>query len=127
MTPMSNHRIILWSTGLVLLGLFLSVIGLILYEFTPAEDRTWAPAITSIATLGLTLGGVIIMTRAKDRGLQPFARSAWRAIAYATAGAVVIAAIAAAILLEPIIALIIGLVAIQGPVGAWFVSEQLAK
>ena len=53
MTSMSNHRVVLWSTALVLLGLFLSVIGLILHEFTPVEDRSWAPVITAIATSGL--------------------------------------------------------------------------
>ena len=127
MTPMSNHRVVLWSTALVLLGLFLSVIGLILHEFTPIEDRSWAPAITAIATLGLTLGGIIILTRGKDENLQHFARGMWKTVAFATAGAIGVAAVAAAVLLEPILALIIGLVAIQGPVGAWFLSEQLAK
>lgn len=127
MTPMSNHRVVLWSTALVLLGLFLSVIGLILHEFTPIEDRSWAPAITAIATLGLTLGGIIILTRGKDENLQDFARGMWKMVAFATAGAIAVAAVAAAVLLEPILALIIGLVAIQGPVGAWFLSEQLAK
>ena len=127
MTPMSNHRIILWSTGLVIVGLFLSVIGLILHEFTPGPDQTWAPAITALATLGLTLGGVIVISRSKDEALQPFARKMWRTISYVTAGAIVIAAIVSAILIDPIISLIISLVAIQGPIGAWFVSEQLAK
>lgn len=124
---MSHHRIILWSTGLVIVGLFLSVIGLILHEFTPAEDRTWAPVITAIATLGLTLGGIIILSRAKDENLQPFARVMWLTIAHWTAGAIIIAAIVGAVLLDPIISLIVGLVAIQGPVGAWFVSEQMRK
>lgn len=127
MTPMTNHRIILWSTGLVIVGLFLSVIGLILHEFTPGPDQTWAPAITALSTLGLTLGGVIIISRAKDEFLQPFARRMWKIVAYVTAAAIVVAAAISAVLLDPIIALIIGLVAIQGPIGAWFVSEQLGK
>ncbi|WP_182353311.1 hypothetical protein [Flaviflexus huanghaiensis] len=127
MTPLSNHRVILWSTALVLLGLFLSVIGLALHEFTPIDDRSWAPAITAVATLGLTLGGIIILTRGRDDNLQNFARRMWKIVAYATAGAIVLAAITAAILIEPVLAFIIGLVAIQGPVGAWFLSEQFAK
>jgi len=127
MSAMSNHRIILWSTGLVLVGLFLSVIGLILHEFTPATEQTWAPAITAIATLGLTLGGVLVMSRSKDAGLQGFARRMWRVVACASAVAIVAASIVCAFLVEPIIALIVGLVALQGPIGAWFVSEQLGK
>ncbi|WP_182171089.1 hypothetical protein [Flaviflexus equikiangi] len=123
MTP--NHRIILWSTGLVVLGLFLSVIGLILYEFTPAIDRTWAPAITSIATFGLTSGGVLVITRAKDSDLASFARTMWRSVAYITAGAVILAAIVAALMLDPVTSLVVALVALQGPVGAWFVSQQM--
>ncbi|MGO1621360.1 hypothetical protein [Flaviflexus sp.] len=127
MSPMPNHRIILWSTGLVIVGLLLSVIGLILYEFTPATDRTWAPVIPSISTLGLTLVGVLVISRQKDPGLHGFAIRIWKIAAIATAIAIIVAAVAAAVMIDPITSLIIGLVAIQGPIAAWFVSGQLER
>lgn len=122
-----NQRIILWSTGLVVFGLILSVIGLVLYEFTPSESRNWSAAIPSVATLGLTLGGVIIITRAQDPELGDFASNMWKTISYATAAIIAVVLVIAAITLDPVTALILGLVAVQGPIAAWFVSDQLGK
>ncbi|MEZ7898439.1 MAG: hypothetical protein QMB98_06460 [Flaviflexus sp.] len=122
-----NQRIILWSTGLVVFGLILSVIGLVLYEFTPAGSRNWSAAIPSVATLGLTLGGVIIITRAQDPELGDFASNMWKTISYATAAIIAVVLVIAAITLDPVTALILGLVAVQGPIAAWFVSDQLGK
>lgn len=127
MSSMPNHRIILWSTGLVVVGLFLSVIGLAVYELTPSEDRTWAPAIPAIATLGLTLGGVLIISRSKDSELQSFAGAMWKRVAYATGAVIVVVALIAAILIDPISALIMAAVALQGPIAARVLSDQFTR
>lgn len=127
MNRIPNHRIILWSTGLVVLGLILSIIGLILYEFTPTQNRSWAPAIPSVATLGLTLGGIIVISRSKDPNLADFAPRLWKYVSYGTLATIIVVLVVAAITIDPITALILGLVAIQGPVGARFVSDQLGR
>lgn len=118
---MSQRSVLLFSTGLVGLGLILSLLGLAGYAATPPQARTWAPIIPAIATAGLTIAGALIITRAP---LSREAGALWRKAAQWTA----LAIIAATIILAfgaPLPSVLMAIIALQGPLAAEIVGRKM--
>ena len=115
------------ATALALIGLALSALGVVLAEFTPEENVSWALAIPALATAGLVAGALLVIARA-PRLETPLAWSAllWRRVGLGTAAAILLAtALAAAE--APVQGIVMGLIAIQGPVAAYLLSRHLSR
>ena len=118
-----RQHIVLSATGLAVFGLVLSLLGYALATFTPEVAVTWALAIPAIATAGLTIGTIIVIVKAPHLS-SPLAWSArlWRKVAIVT-GLVVVIASAVAALSDVMQGVILGLVALQGPVAAHMLAR----
>lgn len=116
-----TRQTILSATGLVLIGLVLSILGLAMHTLTPPEGRTWAPVLPAIATCGLTVCGAWVIARKPS---AERAGRAWHLTALITAAAIVAAAIALAGAGMLPVALM-AVVALQGPLAAEVVSRRL--
>lgn len=118
-----RQHIVLSATGLAVFGLVLSLLGYALATFIPEVAITWALAIPAIATAGLTVGTLIVIVKAPHLS-SPLTWSArlWRKVAVVT-GVIIVVASAAAALSDVMQGVVLGLVALQGPVAAHMLAR----
>lgn len=119
---MTQRTALILSTGLVGLGLILSLLGLATYAMTPEHARTWAPIIPAVATAGLTIAGALVITRAPAPAQ---AGQVWRRAAKITAIAILIAALVL-ILGAPLPTILMTIIALQGPLAADIVGRKMS-
>lgn len=122
----TRQRISLTATALVLIALALSALGLVLAQFTPHEKESVALALPAIGSAGLVIGAVIVFVKLPHiKEPVSWAGRLWITVAYATAGLIVVAAIIVGIADVFLTALILGVVAIQGPVAAYLLGRHM--